>query len=140
MGPEPLTVRFANQGSGGGGGGGCGGVENGAGGWGGAGGGGGGGFDGDTLIRMITESGMLPGGGKYQNPEATIYIAGLPGGTTNEHLYRLFAAYGSIASVRTKQGGEGDRAWSIGFINYFEPTAAVSAIQAYHGMQLPNGL
>lgn len=139
--PEPLTIRFANDKGGGKGG------DKGGGGGGGGKGGGGGGFDagggpfdGETLIKMICESGMLPGGAKYQNPEASLYVAGLPGGTTNEHLYRLFAAYGAISSTWTKQGGEGDRAWSIGFVNYFEPAAAMNAIQVYHGMQLPNGL
>ena len=52
----------------------------------------------------------------------------------------MFSPYGAIHSTWVKHGGEGDRQWSIGFINYYDQTSAGHAIQAYNGMQLPNGL
>lgn len=44
----------------------------------------GGGFDADGLLQLAYGSGIVPGGVNYSNPEASIYIAGMPAGITNE--------------------------------------------------------
>merc|ERR1711879_1030365 len=96
---------------------------------------------GDQLVNMAYEAGMVPGGPMYSNPDASLYIAGLPGGCASEHLYRMFSAFGAIARVHAKQGADNSgRNFSIGFVHFFDPAAAQSAIQAFNGLQMPNGM
>eukprot|EP00928_Gymnodinium_smaydae_P087025 TRINITY_DN71388_c0_g1_i1.p1 TRINITY_DN71388_c0_g1~~TRINITY_DN71388_c0_g1_i1.p1 ORF type:complete len:351 (+),score=81.57 TRINITY_DN71388_c0_g1_i1:84-1136(+) len=141
---QPLIVKFANNPASAGGGGGWGASE-GKGKGGGNNGqgkgkaGGKGAFNADVLVQMVLDTGMMPGGQHNQVPEGTLYIAGLPGDTTKEHLYALFAPFGAISSAYSKTGGFGEQAWAIGFVNFLDPQAAQTAIVAYNGMEMPNG-
>lgn len=94
----------------------------------------------DFLVKMVNEAVVLPGAGtKINNAEATIYIGGLPGDTTERHIYKLFSPLGAIFSVFLKHGGDGDKSWAISFVNYVDPLSAQAAIAVYNGMQVPEG-
>eukprot|EP00928_Gymnodinium_smaydae_P081316 TRINITY_DN64864_c0_g1_i1.p1 TRINITY_DN64864_c0_g1~~TRINITY_DN64864_c0_g1_i1.p1 ORF type:complete len:352 (-),score=62.22 TRINITY_DN64864_c0_g1_i1:149-1204(-) len=123
---ERLTVKFA--------------ANNGAfGGRGPTAGGKGGSFNSDTLVQMVYDSGAIPAGKDHRSAEGTLYVKGLPGDTSETHLYTLFAPFGAISSVSAKTGGYPGDQWAIGFVNFNDPNAAQNAIAAYDGMQMPNG-
>merc|ERR1712039_913206 len=88
---------------------------------------------------MIYQSGTLPGGKKYYNEQAAIYISGLPWDTTSCHLYKIFAPFGAIHSCTAKNGGTQGNLWAIGFVNYLDPLSGEAAINIFNGMQLPDG-
>lgn len=92
-----------------------------------------------ALVDMVYQSDMLPGGRKYNNPRASLYVAGLPSDATEVHLYKMFSPYGAIHSCITRVGGSPDYSWVIGFVNYLDPLSAEAAITAYNGMSLPDG-
>lgn len=93
----------------------------------------------EFLVKMVNEAVVLPGAEGYQNNDATIYIAGLPGDTTDDHVYQLFSPLGAIFSVFVKRGGSGGDAWTIAFVNFVDPLSAQGAIAMYNGMEIPDG-
>jgi len=96
----------------------------------------------ESLVTMVQEAEVLPGNGpQFQNPEGTIYIAGLPGDTTKLQAYQLFSPFGAIVSVSVKTGEARGKtpAWAISFVNYVDPLSAQAAIAVYNGMQIPDG-
>lgn len=92
-----------------------------------------------SLVDMVYQSDMLPGGKKYYNVGASLYVAGLPWDCTDTHLYKMFAPYGAIHTCNTKAAGADAHNWAIGFVNYLDPLSAEAAITAYNGMSLPDG-
>lgn len=94
----------------------------------------------DFLVKMVNEAVVLPGAGAQQhNSEATVYVAGLPGDTVEDHVYQMFSPLGAIFSVFVKRGGSGSNVWAIAFVNFVEPLSAQAAIAVYNGMQIPDG-
>lgn len=93
----------------------------------------------ETLVNMIYDSEALPGGKQYRNDRACVYVGGLPGDTSETHLYKMFSPYGAIHSCSSKQPGAAGIGWAIGFINYLDPMSADAAVTAYNGMNLPDG-
>lgn len=97
----------------------------------------------DKLIMVIVngfeDAGCMPGG-KWQNNESTIYVAGLPPDTTDYYMYRLFSPFGAIAAkgVRAVQNPDGT-CKGFGFVNYLNNSSAAAAIHTISGTRLPDG-
>jgi len=108
---------------------------------GGAGGNGGNGMavDADSLVKMVQEAQVVPA--ELHHPEATVYVAGLPGDTVHTHVYQLFSPFGSILNITVKNGEAWGKSppWAIAFVDYVDPLSAQAAIAVYNGMQLPDG-
>lgn len=92
-----------------------------------------------AVVSGLLSQGALPGG-KWENDERTLYVAGLPWDTSDLDLYRIFAPFGAIASkgVRAMCNEDGS-CKGIGFINYVEQGAAEMAIMTLNGAVLPDG-
>lgn len=69
------------------------------------------------------------------NDGSNLYIKGLPHNTDELYLYKLFAPFGAIQSVKPMVAEWG----AIGFVKFANATEAQVAIESLHGQQLPDG-
>jgi len=91
----------------------------------------------DFINELI--SGGLPGGDQDPNQNC-IYVGGLPSDTSNEHLYQIFATFGSIPPKGTTVEADANgKCAGWGLVNFIEGTSADMAVMALHGIVLPDG-
>lgn len=93
-----------------------------------------------VLYNGLLAANALPGGSGYSNDENALYIANLPGDTSDLELYKIFAPFGAIAprGVRAMINPDGV-CRGIGFVNYLENASAETAIATLNGTIMPDG-
>lgn len=79
-------------------------------------------------------SSFIPGGGDASN----LYVKALPPTADDLYLYRVFAQYGAIQSVRATMTPEGSCV-GYGFVKFVTDADAQNALQAINGCQLSDG-
>lgn len=79
-------------------------------------------------------------GGKQQRPSdrSNLYIKDLPQHADDLYLYRVFAPYGAISSVKAILGSDG-HCLGFGFVKYLQDDDADRAIEEINGVQLHDG-
>jgi RNA recognition motif-containing protein len=65
-----------------------------------------------------------------------LFVGNRPWSTTEDELYQLFAAYGSVAGVRLVRNRGSRRSRGFGFVVMADPAAAQAAIAGLHGTAL----
>jgi len=94
----------------------------------------------DGIVSTFEAIGPLKATRGHEHHKGQLYVAGLPPDTSNVHLYRLFAPFGSIGpkGVHAMLTPDG-RCKGIAFVNFLEEEAAQLAIATYNGAVLPDG-
>ena len=69
-------------------------------------------------------------------PSASVYIKNLPPTCDKLLLYEHFAPQGAILSVKVLTDSTTGQCRGVGFVNYANPMAAMSAVHALHGLQV----
>eukprot|EP00747_Dinoflagellata_sp_TGD_P185443 gnl/TRDRNA2_/TRDRNA2_42001_c0_seq1.p1 gnl/TRDRNA2_/TRDRNA2_42001_c0~~gnl/TRDRNA2_/TRDRNA2_42001_c0_seq1.p1 ORF type:complete len:345 (-),score=83.50 gnl/TRDRNA2_/TRDRNA2_42001_c0_seq1:112-1146(-) len=93
------------------------------------------------LVRQLTSTNTLPGGGRWENNENTIFVGGLPEDTSDLDLYQMFSPFGAIAprgatAMKDKETGN---CTGIGFVNYLDASHAQLAIRTLNGTMMSDG-
>jgi RNA recognition motif-containing protein len=94
-----------------------------------------------VLVQGLLESGALPGGQKWSNDDATIFVYGLPQDTNDVDLYKIFSPFGAIApqGVRVMLGDDRVSCRGYGFVNYMSKESAELSINTLNGTTMPDG-
>eukprot|EP00928_Gymnodinium_smaydae_P017844 TRINITY_DN1680_c4_g1_i1.p1 TRINITY_DN1680_c4_g1~~TRINITY_DN1680_c4_g1_i1.p1 ORF type:complete len:389 (-),score=54.04 TRINITY_DN1680_c4_g1_i1:140-1306(-) len=94
-----------------------------------------------TLVDGLMDSGAMPGGVKYSNDEAALFVGGLPPDTNDVDLFWIFSPFGAIAprGVKAMMTPDNSQCKGIGFVNYLDPNNATQAIATLNGTQMPDG-
>jgi len=92
------------------------------------------------VVDGFEKSNTLPGATELQNPEAILYMTGLPPDTEEGDIYRLFNPFGAIApkGVKVMKNLDGT-CRVISFVNFMDPEAARAAIEVFNGVVMPDG-
>merc|ERR1719259_1203442 len=92
------------------------------------------------VVNGFEKSGGLPGGKTAPNPQAMIYVSGLPGDAEDVDLFRLFNPFGATVpngvTVMTNDDGS---CKGFGFVDFQDPSSAEAAIAAFNGTIMPDG-
>merc|ERR1719293_150633 len=92
------------------------------------------------VVNGFEKSGGLPGGKGTSNPQAMVYVSGLPKDAEDADLYRLFNPFGATVpngvTVMTNADGT---CRGFGFVDFIEPLAAEAAIAQFNGTIMPDG-
>eukprot|EP00928_Gymnodinium_smaydae_P000219 TRINITY_DN1007_c0_g1_i1.p1 TRINITY_DN1007_c0_g1~~TRINITY_DN1007_c0_g1_i1.p1 ORF type:complete len:355 (-),score=106.38 TRINITY_DN1007_c0_g1_i1:103-1167(-) len=89
------------------------------------------------VLELMEKLGALPNA-KQAAEGGIVYIRGLPSDTTHFEMYRMFAPFGSLASVHAMWNDDGS-CKGFGFANYLEATSAQLAVQTLNGFQTGDG-
>merc|ERR1719277_2364477 len=90
------------------------------------------------LIHALVKAGNLPGAG--QNPDAALYVQGLPSDCSDNDLYKLFNPFGALAAQGVKCMLTDDGSCKgIAFVNYQDQSVAEAAAAKFNGTVLPDG-
>jgi len=94
----------------------------------------------EGIVSTFEAIGPLKATRGHEHHKGQLYVAGLPPDTSNVHLYRLFAPFGSIGpkgvhAMMTQDGS----CKGIAFVNFLEEESASLAIATYNGAVLPDG-
>lgn len=94
----------------------------------------------DGIVSTFESVGPLKATRGHEHHKGQLYVAGLPPDTSNVHLYRLFAPFGSIGpkGVHAMMTPDG-KCKGIAFVNFLEEESAQLAIATYNGAVLPDG-
>lgn len=95
-----------------------------------------------TLVDGLGAAGALPGAGQKGaagNDENTLFVAGLPADTTDCDLYKIFAPFGALKSVKAMSDPMTGMCKGIGFVNCMDNLVAQMAIATLNGTSLPDG-
>lgn len=77
---------------------------------------------------------------KDRDPNANLYVYGVPQYLDEYGLYLMFSPFGAIASVRVSRRPEDpSQHRGFGFVQFWHPEVAQSAIQHMHGMSIGEG-
>jgi len=89
----------------------------------------------DELINELITGG-LPGGDHLPNVNC-VYVGGLPGDTTEENLYQIFATFGPIPPKGTRiDANEAGECSGSGVVHFMESASADMAVMALNGIQM----
>lgn len=92
-----------------------------------------------TLVDGLQKSGALPGGFQAANDGNTLFVAGLPGDTTDCDLFKIFSPFGAVKSVKAMTDPATGLCKGIGFVNCLDEAVAQMAIMTLNGTSLPDG-
>lgn len=91
------------------------------------------------LVQGLMASGALPGGKGGASDEGTLFVAGLPADTTDCDLYKIFAPFGALKSVKAMADPMTGMCKGVGFVNCLDAGVAQIAISTLNGTQMPDG-
>lgn len=91
------------------------------------------------VLSQINDSGLLGGGGHVRD-ECKVAVKGLPADCTDLDLYKLLSPFGAIAPEGVSLLVDADGTCKgMGFVDFFEPEAAQTAIMALGYFECADG-
>lgn len=72
-------------------------------------------------------------------PGSTLFVVGFPEEWEDDHLWQLFAPYGSLLSSQVFKDKNTGQAKGYGFVSYDSPHSAQAAMQALQGQNVGGG-